>query len=452
MSLGAGTWEAQNKALPGTYINFTSLAKASAALSERGVAAAPFALSWGVENTVVKVTAEEFFKNSLTLFGYDYTHANLVCLRELFKHATVCYCYRLGAGSSAQVSEQSAKAACTYADAKYPGVRGNDLKIVIQANVDDSEKFDVATYLGAKCVDTQTVSATTGLVDNDFVSFKTTSTLAATAGTVLTGGKDATLSGDSYQKFLNAVEMYSFNALCCPVLSDSTTLSLFTAFTKRMRDERGIKFQTVMSGYSGTSPDYEGIIRIGYPDAVGFLSVDGLLDERTYWMTGAQAGVAVNDTLTNFAYDGEIDASPITLESELEEAIFTGKVVFHKVGDEIRVLRDINSLTTVTAEKGEDFKSNQTIRVCDQIATDLAALFGNQYSGKVPNDESGRESLWNDAVKLLKSLAEKRAIQNFEPDIVSVSAGDTKKAVVLNIAGLNIVNAMEQLYMSVVIS
>ena len=39
MALGGGSWLTQNKVLPGSYINFASLAKASAALSDRGIAA-----------------------------------------------------------------------------------------------------------------------------------------------------------------------------------------------------------------------------------------------------------------------------------------------------------------------------------------------------------------------------------------------------------------------------
>ena len=41
MALGGGTWLVQNKVLPGSYINFSSVAKASATLSDRGYAAAP---------------------------------------------------------------------------------------------------------------------------------------------------------------------------------------------------------------------------------------------------------------------------------------------------------------------------------------------------------------------------------------------------------------------------
>lgn len=45
MALGGGTWQSQNKILPGAYINFISKDMAGSALSERGVAAAPLTLS-----------------------------------------------------------------------------------------------------------------------------------------------------------------------------------------------------------------------------------------------------------------------------------------------------------------------------------------------------------------------------------------------------------------------
>ena len=64
MALGGGNWLPKNKVLPGSYINFSSVAKAFAALSDRGYAAAPFVLSWGPEGEVFPVTSGEFQKNS----------------------------------------------------------------------------------------------------------------------------------------------------------------------------------------------------------------------------------------------------------------------------------------------------------------------------------------------------------------------------------------------------
>ena len=88
MALGGGTWLVQNKVLPGSYINFSSVAKASATLSDRGYAAAPFVLSWGPENEVFAVTSGEFQKNSKAIFGYSYDHPKMLALREIFLHAT----------------------------------------------------------------------------------------------------------------------------------------------------------------------------------------------------------------------------------------------------------------------------------------------------------------------------------------------------------------------------
>lgn len=66
MALGGGTFVTQNKVLPGTYINFVSAARASATLSDRGIAALALELDWGVDDAVFTVTSEEFQKNSMS--------------------------------------------------------------------------------------------------------------------------------------------------------------------------------------------------------------------------------------------------------------------------------------------------------------------------------------------------------------------------------------------------
>ncbi len=78
MALGGGTWQTQNKVLPGYYVNFSSVPRASAALSDRGFAAAPFELNWGPEGEVFAVTSGEFQKNSKTIFGYAYDHPKML--------------------------------------------------------------------------------------------------------------------------------------------------------------------------------------------------------------------------------------------------------------------------------------------------------------------------------------------------------------------------------------
>ena len=436
MALGGGTFVTQNKILPGAYINFVSAAKASATLSDRGIAAMAFELDWGIDGEVFEVTNGDFQKDSMKIFGYDYTHEKLKGLRDLFKNVKTLYAYKL---NSAGV-----KAANTYATAKFGGLRGNDLKVIIQKNTDDATKFDVKTLLDTSVLDTQTVGTAKELKDNAFVVWKKDATLAVTVSTPLTGGTngEAVTTAD-YQTFLNKIESYSFNAI--GVVSETAAINqLFSAYGKRLRDEMGVKFQTVTFA---NAADYEGTVNVKNETADEACSKASLV----YWVTGVIAACEVNKSNLNKKYDGEFTVKADFTQAQLENAIKAGEFTLHKVGADMRVLQDINSLVTISDTKGDVFKDNQTIRVIDQIANDLAVLFKNKYLGNVPNDAAGRISLWSDVVKHHEQLQNIRAIEDFKDTDVQVAQGDNKKAVIVSDL-VTVVNAMAQLYMTVTVA
>lgn len=434
MALGGGTFTVQNKVLPGAYINFVSLATATATLSDRGYATMPLELDWGIEGEVFEVTNADFQKNSMKIFGYDYTNEKLKGLRDLFKNITTLFAYRLNG--------DGVKASNTFATAKYAGTRGNDIKIQVQVNVDDDSLFDVNTYLGTVMVDSQTVAKAADLVANDYVTFKSSAELSSTAGTPLEGGTNSEVTGTNHQAYLDKIESYSFNAMGV-VTTENTIKSLYDAFCKRMRDEVGAKFQVIL--YNKAS-DYEGVINVKNKTSDEGWSEASLV----YWVTGISAGCAVNKSNLNKVYDGEFAINVDYTQTQLTKAIQAGEFTLHQVGDDIRVLEDINSLVTETETKAYIFKDNQTIRVIDQIANDIAVLFNTKYLGAVPNDEAGRISLWADIVKHHEQLQDIRAIENFTDEDVKVSQGDTKKAVVVQDA-VTVVNAMAKLYMTVTV-
>lgn len=432
--LGGGTFTLQNKILNGAYINFVSVSKASASLADRGVATMPFDLDWGVDNAIFEVTPVDFQKNSLKIFGYPYTHEKMKGLRDLFMNIKTLYAYKLTSGG--------AKAENIFATAKYTGKRGNALKVVVAANADEPEKFDVKLYMDNTVVDEQTVSAMADLKSNDFVDWKTTAELSVNAGIMLTGGTNSEIDGTAHQNYLDKIEPYAFNTMGV-VVSDDATKNLYTAFVKRMRDQVGAKFQCVLHNKAA---DYEGIINVKN-DALNSTSVADLV----YWVTGAEAGCPVNKTLLNQKYDGEFTVDVDHKQSVLENAMQSGEFMFHNVNGEVRVLADINSFVSGTDEKSvEIFGENQCVRVMDQIANDIAVLFNTKYLGKVPNDAAGRVSLWNDIVKHHNQLQDIRAIQDFEPDDITVNQGDAKNSVVVGDA-VSIIVGMAKLYMTVTV-
>ena len=148
MSLGGGTFVSENKVLPGAYINFVGLKKADAQLSDRGVVTMPLELNWGADGEVMEVDLETLLTGAKKIFGYDYTAPELADIRDIFKNANKLYAYRLNAGGQ--------KASNTFAEARYSGIRGNDLTVTIAKNDDNAELFDVSVLLDGKKVDSQT--------------------------------------------------------------------------------------------------------------------------------------------------------------------------------------------------------------------------------------------------------------------------------------------------------
>ncbi len=433
MALGGGTFLTQNKELPGTYINFVSAASANASLSDRGIATMPLELDWGVSGEIFQVTNEDFQKNSMEIFGYEYTNDRLKGLRDLFMNTRILYGYRLNGNGK--------KAANDIAEALYSGSRGNDLKVVIQINTDNESLFDVKTLLGTEVVDEQTVSGADELVPNRFVRWKQDITLEAAAGIGLTGGENGEVSGADHQAYLDRVESFTFNVMGA-VVTDNTTKSLYAAFNKRLRDEMGVKFQLVLYDYA--EADYPGIISVNNK-----ILDDGWSEAAlVYWVSGATAGCAVNKSNQNKKYDGAFNVDTPYTQSQLKAAIKAGKFTFHMVGTDVRILEDINTMITTSDTQGDIFKDNQTIRVIDQIGNDIAVLFNTKYLGVVPNDAAGRISLWSDIVAHHREMERIRAIENFSDSDVSVAQGETKKSVVVTDL-ITVVNTMGKLYMVV---
>lgn len=435
MANGGGTFLSYNKVLPGAYINFVSAARATVNVSDRGFAAIAMELDWGVEGEIFTVENGDFQTDTLKIFGYDYTHEKMKPLRDLFMKAQTVYMYRLNGGGT--------KAANTYATAKYSGTRGNDITIIVKTNVDEEDKKDVTTMIGDIKVDVQTVTNSSELVSNDYVDFKT-SELTETAGEKLTGGTNlVSVTGTQHQEFLDLLESYSFNVLGCTA-KDSIIQKLYVNWTKRMRDEVGVKFQCVVYREAA---DYEGIINLQNK----VLDSGALENALVYWLTGAEASCAVNATLTNTKYDGEYTIDTKFTQSELAAGIKAGQLLFHNNAGEPYVLTDINSLTTITVEKNDDFTSNQVVRVLDQIGNDIALLFNKKHLGHTRNIESGREALWKDIVAHHEELERIQALENFDPKAVTVEKGPTKKSVIVN-DPVTPVACMEILYMTVVVS
>lgn len=441
--MAGGVWTRQNKVRPGVYINFESQGTATTILGERGTVTMAVTLSWGPSKQLVTVEAGA---DPFDVLGYDITAAEMLPVREALKRAQKLLLYRLNEGVKATAT--SGNLAIT---AKHGGVRGNDISVVIQANIDDTSKFDVFTLVSGAEQDKQTVTDIDGLAENTWVTFAAFGAekdLAASAGVPLTGGSDGTVTNADHTAYLELLEVTEFNTV--GLMSDDTTLkALYTAFVKRMRENEGKKIQVVMPNYP--TADYEGVISVKN----GVVLADQTVIDRVQavaWVAGATAGAAVSQSLTYTAYDDAVDVDVKFTNTQIEAALLTGEFVFTASKGRAVVEQDINTFRTFTLTKGAERAKNRVIRVLDGLANDSKDTFDQFYIGKVSNSSDGRNLLRSALTNIVNTYQGFGAIQNFNSQTdISVLAGEAKDAVYVEL-DIQPVDSIEKIYMRVKVS
>lgn len=452
--LGGGNFIFTNKILGGAYINFISENKANVDMVERGYVALALPMGNTVApiDKIIRITKGDFEKKSFELLGYSYDHDMLFPFREIFLNAKEILFYNLETTNGAVKAENS------YATAKAYGEIGNSYSIRIETNIDESSKYDVSLLIDGKIKEKflKVTKESFETLKSDYVEFKNqTSPLTKTINEPLIGGKNGTTSNynDRHVDFLNLLEKEYFNALIC-YSSVDTTKALYTAFTKRLRDDVGAKFQTLI--YSYDKANHEGLINVGGVWTREKLSLfkdnDMKNGSHIFYLGGAIAGCNINESITNKKYDGELEKENLTSDNQrkLEEYIKKGVLAVHTVGDDVRILSDINTFTEYTKDKNKDFSKGQIIRLLDQVAIDISTLFNKKYLGKYPNDDMGRLSLWKDLVLYCENLQNVRAIEKFKETDIVVSQGQEKSQLIVELKITPTV-AMEQMYLTVVV-
>lgn len=439
-----GTFTVQNKVRPGVYFRFRSQNKQSLTVGDRGVVAICEPLHWGPAAQVVELDAGA---DTTPYTGYDITAPENRFLTEIFKGTNrtaaprKVLLYRPVAGGNAKAAATISPLTAT---AKYPGVRGNDITVIVTALTTPEDSFEVSTVVDGVVKDQQTAKTVEDLAANDWVEWSGTGALAADLGTALTGGADGTVAASAYSSFLTAIEPYKFDCLIYDG-ADTTVRTAMESFIKRVNTETGRYSQLVEAG--STNPDTRYIINVDS----GAVLDDGteLTPQQVcWWAGGALSAATYGQDLTNAVYPNAVNIVPRLTHSQYVDAINAGKFVLNADDGTVRVEYDINSLVTFTSEIGDVFRYNRTMRLCNTIANDLYSQFSKNYVGIVDNTAEGRMEYKSAVVKYLTQLQASGGIQNFDGETdVTVEAGEAKDAVVLTLA-IEAVGSTNKIYIT----
>lgn len=445
--MAGGTWTSQNKTIPGVYINTKSKGNLSVSTGEKGTVAIAEPLSWGLSGVMQEIIPGDDLRGFI---GYDITHEKARFLREMMKGSDTTngpsriLLYRPKGSGGEKATGTIGGLTIT---AKYEGVRGNDITVIVQEEPDTEESYEVTTVIDGTVVDEQLVAEVAGLTANLWVEFSGTGSFTESSGQILSGGKDPVIAPADYAGFLTALEPYFFDIVAYDG-TDSATIQAFASFVKRISERVGHKCQAVMANASACNSEW--VISAGN----GVKLEDGTIltpQQMVWWLAGAEAGAQYNQSLTYAQYPGAIEAVPKMNDAQAEQAVKRGEIVFIDSFNTVKVCMDINTLTSFTTDKGQEYAKNRVMRVLNQYCNDAYRQFSLYYIGKMDNNENGRNLVkgWN--VGYLNEMQANGGIQNFQSEDVTVNPGNTIDAIRLD-AALQPVDSIEKIYVSVTVS
>ncbi|SDJ76247.1 phage tail sheath subtilisin-like domain-containing protein [Salimicrobium halophilum] len=166
-----------------------------------------------------------------------------------------------------------------------------------------------------------------------------------------------------------------WNYLATPYATTTTDVASF------ITGERTNNHKTFKAVLANEVADHEGVINFTASNIV----VGGntyTTEEYTARIAGILAGLPFTRSATYLALN-EVDS--VDEVADPDTAIDNGEFILIDDGEVVKVGRGVNSLTSTTQEKGEQFKKITIIDKLDQMRDDIRDTFESEYVGKVLN-------------------------------------------------------------------
>jgi phage tail sheath gpL-like len=401
----------EKKSRPGVYVRVTNTGIPTAASIPQGIVAAIFKASWGPLGVPTVLSGGVDEVQAVYVSG-----GTIEAAKEAFRgNAQKVIAYRLGTGGQ-KASINLKDTAETPADvvkieAKYAGVVGNDLKLVIRDSLSESGKRELQVYQGTTLRERFTYTAGTdepqALVDavnhsNWIAGSKIASgngSVADVSNQALTGGSDPTATGTDYATALSAVEAQDFNVLVTDS-EDKTVHATVQAFVDRVRND-GKRIIGVVG--EPTSVDFSdrltnckvfndlAIVYVGN----GFKSANGDVEgyKAAARVAGMIASQAITDSLTHATVSGATDLIGAATNAQIEQAIAAGMLVFtFSASKRVQIEYGINTLTAPSANLDDGWKKIRRVRTRDYLIESIVRTW-DPLIGKVNNSPDGRATL-----------------------------------------------------------
>lgn len=412
--------------IPGTSIKVRAGARETET-GVTGVVAMPLELDWGA--SLIHIRSGENVFNKL---GYKLSNVKLKLVNEVMKYADELYLYRMNEGTKATAE----LATGITATALYGGIRGNDITVVVSAS---GEKWTIKTMLDITEVDSQLVATATDFKTNDFIAITGEGTLEVKTVKLTTGTNG---TAKPITDFTNEISKYDYNVLAYTG-SDSETKTALKEFVLEERaNARNV--QAVMNGIvSDNKAIYNSTVGLKYTE------YELTASEACATMAAVIAKCGIEKSATMYDVKGAIDVVPRLTKEQQETKTLNGETLFVYLHGGVKVLYDINSLTTFTEENPKDFRKGLIIRTLDKYAADLQILLDTKVIGEIRNGTNGRNRVKGMIADMTtKNYLDKEYIEDFTADDITIEK-KSGEAIYVTV-GIKPLDTIDKIYVEVI--
>lgn len=399
---------------PGVTVELIAKAQ-ERVLPKTGVVLVPYQAEWGAPDTIIRMS--QFAERAAETFG------EIDVIELAAESGATILGYRMTNGSALAASYS--QNGVIKIEARYPGTKGNQLKISIVASTAELGKKELQVKGPIKTEKLSFANADE-LVLKAAQSFYIRVTklgdtaIADVAETALTGGASGTiaLAASDFTTLFSAIGGADFDTLYLP--SDDPAIQ--AAAKQFMSDRRRLnkKLSTMVIG--GKAEDDDNMAkhtersvaqnaRYVVNNAIAGQHVNGKdfnSVQWAAWVAGMAAATPAHISLT---------AQPVPLKkarkdwshTEIIAALGTGTLIATRDGDSYAIESAVNTLSVTGTGEREDFGKIRVSMTIDQIQND-AITVGKKYLGKLPNNDLGAAVFVGAYTTYLKIREEQGAI------------------------------------------
>lgn len=221
---------------------------------------------------------------------------------------------------------------------------------------------------------------------------------------------------EDYTDALHWLEVQKFQYLAVPTVeTDGKAKMIADWIIKQRKNKKTVK--AVLPNYAA---DNEYIIN--YATEMVFKNDTSYTTEQyCSRIAGLLAGTSLTSSCTYAELEELTDCSRLDNEA-LDAEVRKGKLVVFHDGEKVKIARGVNSLITITKEKGKQFKKIKIMEVMDAITESITKTVKDNYIGKIPNSYDNKclliSELQDYAQELIKNEILSRG--SFELDTVAI--------------------------------